>query len=160
MYYLHTGLINCSTGTSIRMRGPDCTALGSQWGSSYHELRTLLPTNKSYQVRLASVKPRTSCRHVRHNFIAPVKVKSRSSVLPLSHDRMTKVVDQPVVLHINTMPREGSRYPLYSPSLTAAVNDGEYGMSGSVGIYVGKCRNIWNVAESAALPDIPWPFGG
>jgi hypothetical protein len=66
---LHTGLISCSTGTSIRARGPDCPALGSQRGSSYHELRTLLPPNKSYQVRLASVEPRTSRRHVRHNFI-------------------------------------------------------------------------------------------
>jgi hypothetical protein len=66
---LHTGLISCSTGTSIHARGPDCPALGSQRGSSYHELRTLLPPNKSYQVRLASVEPRTSCRHVRHNFI-------------------------------------------------------------------------------------------
>jgi hypothetical protein len=66
---LHTGLISCSTGTSIRARGPDSPALGSQRGSSYHELRTLLPPNKSYQVRLASVEPRTSRRHVRHNFI-------------------------------------------------------------------------------------------
>jgi hypothetical protein len=66
---LHTGLISCSTGTSIRARGPDCPALGSQRGSSYHELRTLLSPNKSYQLRLASVEPRTSRRHVRHNFI-------------------------------------------------------------------------------------------
>jgi hypothetical protein len=66
---LHTGLISCSTGTSIRARGPIAQLLAASGTPSYHELRTLLPPNKTYQVRLASVEPRTSRRHVRHNFV-------------------------------------------------------------------------------------------
>jgi hypothetical protein len=62
---LHTGLI----AAVWDQHRPDCPTLGSQQDSTYPKVRTLLPPNKSYQVRLASVKARCSHVHVRDTFI-------------------------------------------------------------------------------------------